>query len=933
VTKYVPGLRDSLTGVYIRDFTLPESWAGRHIILYFEGVSFGYDVWVNGHRAGSFKSAFNPAQFNITTWVKRQVKNRLIVRVYSNYRAARFDCNDAWALSGIYRDVYLYAAPDAFLEDLDITTKVPHGNQQAAIHFRAVINTYIDKKYRNGDIMLKYILSDKHHPLYHSTTVITEEGHFYMPRPVESTIPVPDAHLWNAEDPYLYELKLLLLQNGDTLQTLYRAVGIREVTIENGVLKINRSPVKFRGVCRHEIYPTVGRALREQHWQQDIRLMKEANINAVRCSHYPPHPRFLELCDQYGLYVIDEVPFGFGDEYLDDPSMEAQLLLRAEATVSRDRNHPSVIIWSIGNEHPSTRYTTKTTAVVKLLDPQRPVLFPGNNVTRYRTLSGLPDEIDIIAPHYMSALQMQALGRDTSLHHPVLSTEYTHALDNAFGGLARKWEAIRKYDHMAGGMIWLWADQGIYRNVKGKKVIDSRQDINRLSFVSDMLSADFWKNKDTIMDSHGQYGTDGIVYADRTPKESYWEVRKIYSPVVIREKEKNVQYGKQNITLTCYNGYDFLNLKDITIEYTLNYNGKNRGWQPLKINIPPHEEVQITIPLTIKSRHPAERLLCLRATDRQNRYIYEHNVRLITGNNINYRSIPDVPFLLPAFSEIESWPGEHIPGKIILDKDEGTVLQITENGMPEIFIPGIEKMSFSGPFLHAGRPLTMAEMRTYPAMKSSVWPAGALQHPKVIKQMFYKRGDDKYLYGVYEYNRPGQNEQQVTLKFLIKISAGNILDIFYEITPEHCSDYVTEWGISFSLKEPLSRVSWLGDGPYASYPGKSELSERGYYSLTPGDVYFQGNRSGVDMVAFSTGRGNGLALLGNGENIVWRGKTGNWLISHNLLVAGLGTKFKPPLHRIRMDTLHATTGQFRILLNTGGKQWPAEIARIIPLSE
>ncbi len=279
-------------------------------------------------------------------------------------------------------------------------------------------------------------------------------------------IAVPKPKLWNAEEPNLYTLTLILTAGGETMQTVRARIGIRAVSIEDGVFKINGRPVKLRGVCRHEIHPEVGRAFREDLWRQDIGLMKAANINAVRTSHYPPHERFLELCDEAGLYVIDEVPMGFGDSYLNIPEMRGTMLARAEETIARDRNHPSVIVWSIGNENPLTLNLENTAREVKLLDPERPILYPGGNFNgspNDRTNTGHSSFVDILSHHYPTNADMEQYASERNYRIPWIFTEINHALHGGFDDYRTKWELIEKTDVFAGGMIWLWADQGIRR--------------------------------------------------------------------------------------------------------------------------------------------------------------------------------------------------------------------------------------------------------------------------------------------------------------------------------------------------------------------------------------------------------------------------------------------------------------------------------------
>jgi beta-galactosidase len=406
-----------------------------------------------------------------------------------------------------------------------------------------------------------------------------------------------------------------------------RKIGFREVLIDGDVLKLNHRPIKIRGVNHHDIHPDVGRAMRLEHYRQDVELMKKGNINAVRTSHYPPHPMFISLCDEYGLYVIDEVPFGKGEDHLEDDSYLPDLLMRADATISRDKNHPSVIIWSVGNENSVTSNVVRTVEKVKQLDPTRPILLPGaGSGGSYKTK--LPDCVDIIAPHYPYTYPVPERGRwglseaaaAADLKRPILCTEYNHSLGTAFEGLKDHWEMMEKYDRLAGGCIWHFQDQGLKRKINGREVVTDTK--RRLTIGKDALSADTWINDRLILDSRGGSGTDGIVYADRFPQVDYWITRKVYSPVVIPIKEIRIGPGKQRIEIPVQNRYDFTNLNQIHGHWKLMHDGKTIQSGSLILSALPHQKTSTIVDLQVGrdlNRH--EYLLELKFIDFENRSI------------------------------------------------------------------------------------------------------------------------------------------------------------------------------------------------------------------------------------------------------------------------------------------------------------------------
>jgi len=322
------------------------------------------------------------------------------VRVRQRTKDSSFDENDDWSLGGIYRDVWLEFMPrELYIDRVEVMTDFDEHFRDADLRLRILVTRRDENDNRQAEVRAVLTGTDGrevqrtsftraisdliNHVRELNTRDVLMQMHVRAPAP------------WTAETPNLYRLRIELLVDGRITHTRSESIGFREISTAGGVLRVNGRPVKLRGVCRHDEHPDVGRATRREHWLVDIKLMKAANINAVRTSHYPPNEGFIRLCDEMGLYVIDEVPMGHGGDLMHDPSLASAALLRAYETVARDRNHPSVIIWSIGNEDPVTNLHLAVIPFVKGMDPTRPVLMPINSDD-----SALPPEIDILAPHY-----------------------------------------------------------------------------------------------------------------------------------------------------------------------------------------------------------------------------------------------------------------------------------------------------------------------------------------------------------------------------------------------------------------------------------------------------------------------------------------------------------------------------------------------------
>ena len=375
------GVVPSQAGLYKRTFTLPPDWDGGHIFVRFKGVLYSYRLWINGTEAGRWDNATNAVSFEISSLVRRGEVNEIAVRVDTRSPSYLLDKNDNWALSGIFRSVDLLWFPDRFIEDCYVRTRVFSARKavvEAGLTFGGTspaTHSVRARLYSPSDRLL-------------STRNTAMNGEKALIR-----FPVASPELWSAETPSLYTLEIELRQGSGTVQTLRKKVGIREISVKDGVLLLNGAPIKLHGVNSHDLDPETGKTLSRESLERDVRMWKEGNINFLRGSHYAQDERKLDLCDSLGIYVVSEVSFNFWRDK--DTSLVDALVSRGEATVLRDRSHPSVIIWSIGNEEPIRENTVRVARKVRSLDPTRLILYPGTAEE-----ATLPPEADLYAPHY-----------------------------------------------------------------------------------------------------------------------------------------------------------------------------------------------------------------------------------------------------------------------------------------------------------------------------------------------------------------------------------------------------------------------------------------------------------------------------------------------------------------------------------------------------
>ncbi|SDQ93106.1 glycoside hydrolase family 2 TIM barrel-domain containing protein [Thermostaphylospora chromogena] len=505
------------TGDYRREFEVPESWDGMGAVLRFEGVDSCFKAWLNGHELGFSTGSRLPTEFDVGE-VLRPGRNVLAVRVHQWSAGSYLEDQDMWWLSGIFRDVQLIARPPGALDDFFVHAGYDHVTGRGTLR----VDTTVPATLTVEELGLRDVPADREHVL---------DG-------VEP---------WSAEIPRLYDA--VLATEGERVRL---RIGFRTVTVEDGLLKVNGKRVLFRGVNRHEWHPRDGRALSEATMREDILLMKRHNINAVRTSHYPPHPRFLELCDELGLWVIDECDLethGFHDvDWRGNPSADPRwreaYLDRIRRMVERDKNHPSVIMWSLGNESGAGDNLRAMAEWARSRDPGRPVHYEHDRDSRY---------VDVYSRMYPPVDEVEQIGRraekplddaEADAHRrglPFILCEYAHAMGNGPGGLSEYQELFERHPRCQGGFVWEWIDHGIAHPELGYA-----------------YGGDFGEEL-----HDGNFVTDGLLFPDRTPSPGLIEYKKVIEPVRITIGD----------TIVIENRYDFRDLSHLAFTWRLEEEG------------------------------------------------------------------------------------------------------------------------------------------------------------------------------------------------------------------------------------------------------------------------------------------------------------------------------------------------------------------------
>ncbi len=538
------------TGQYKRTFELPDSWMRGQVFLRFEGVMSAFYVWLNGQRVGYSQGSMEPSEFNVTKYLKAG-RNEIAIEVYKFSDGSYLEDQDFWRFGGIHRDVTLYHTPDVRLRDVAVRASMD-GVLQVNPQF-SVYNGETGEDYRlmavlqDGEQLVARDTVDVSEvlDLKHKAALMNEwypqRGHRKFER---MEMKVSEPKLWSVESPYLYTLRLQLCDGqGRVVEQAIQHVGFRTISIRGGQLLVNGTSIKIRGVNRHEHDPFTARVMTEERMLQDLRLMKAANINAVRLAHYPNCPRWYELCDSVGMYVMDEADcetHGLRGTLASTPDWAAAFMDRCIRMAERDKNHPSIIFWSLGNESGYGPNHAAMSAWLHEFDPTRPVHYEG--------AQGHPDPstVDVISRFYPRVMQEYLnpgipegsdqeraenarwerlleiawregdrctwIGSDGG-PRPVLTSEYAHSMGNALGNFKEYWDEINSHPRMLGGFIWDWVDQGIIvkEKVEGKMV------------EKVLYGGDFGDQPNLKA-----FCLNGIVMSDRTLTPKYYEVQAVY---------------------------------------------------------------------------------------------------------------------------------------------------------------------------------------------------------------------------------------------------------------------------------------------------------------------------------------------------------------------------------------------------------------------
>ena len=563
-------------GTYRKTFNLKDDLLGKEVILNLSSVSGYTKVFINGQEVGMTKVAKSPSEFDVTPYLVKG-ENLIAIQVFRWHDGSYIEDQDFWRLSGLEQDVFLYALPKLTVWDFFLKTGLDSNYQHGVFSAAIDIKSFDNKASKSGSLKVELF------PIGQTKAVFTSEKSFTeVATPILFEGQIKNVAKWSAETPNLYDCVITLIDaKGAVTMVTSEQVGFRTVEIKNAQLMVNGQPILVKGVNLHIHDDVLGHVPSRETMMKDIRLMKQNNINAVRTSHYPQNPLWYKLCDQYGLYLVDEANIethhmgaelqGWFDKSVHPAYLEEWApahMDRIKRLVERDKNHPSVILWSMGNECGNGPVFYEAYDWIKSYDPSRPVQFEQ---------AGENKNTDIVAPMYPSIDYMKRYA-SSEAERPFIMCEYSHAMGNSNGNFQEYWDIILGSPHMQGGFIWDWVDQGLKTEDENGVFWAYGGDLGGLNYQNDE-----------------NFCANGVVAADRTPHPALAEVKKVYQNILF-------EFDSKSQVLTAKNYFDFTNLNQFRFEYELLGNGNSISREEIKLAADPHQQVTKKIKLAKPER-------------------------------------------------------------------------------------------------------------------------------------------------------------------------------------------------------------------------------------------------------------------------------------------------------------------------------------------
>ena len=889
-----PPMDDNPVGVYQTTFDLPDDWTDKQITLHFGGVTSAFYCWLNGQFLGFSKDSRLPAEFDATRLLNAG-SNSLVVKVHRWSDGSYLEDQDHWRLSGIHRDVFLAASPKLQIYDFFAQTDLDANFENARLSVHVKLKNFGDETPdawtvegqlfdASGESVLKEAMSVSSKQLNNRPWISRGNVPF---ADLKATIENPAK--WSAELPNLYTLVLTLKDSkGEIAESRSCQIGFREIEIRDGELFINGRSVILYGVNRHDHSQLTGKTVDEANMIRDAELMKQFNFNAVRTSHYPNNPRWLEICDAYGLYVIDEANIEthqIGGMLANDPDWAAAFLDRAQRMVERDKNHPSVIFWSLGNESGSGPNHAAMSGWIKQYDKTRFVHYEGaQSNTGWSDTDQYPDQpyVDVVSRMYTKIDTMVEWANHPTETRPVMWCEYAHAMGNSLGNFFKYWDAIRANKRLIGAFIWDWTDQGILR--------------------TDENGIDYWiyggDSGEAIHSSN--FCMNGVISPDQSPKPAAWEAKKIQQPVQLEAIEGD--FTRYKVT----NWHDFTDLSLYDITWELADDGvviQNGEIDPL--DTAPRSSSELSIPIeTPKPAAGAEYHLKIAFA------LKDDQMWAPQGHLIAWEQ-----FALPIQKTNEPADNTSARSKLVLASDKETMRISTDSfavvfdkaagGLSSYQLDGVEILK--SPLVpNFWRPLTDNDNGGRLIENCGIWETAATD--RKLSRFKAKQKDDGSIEVSIDQTLPSVSG---SLKIIYTITPDRTIHVATRFSAPKDKPFLPRLGLTMQIDAAFDTLEWFGLGPHETYWDRQRGAAVGRYAKSVKNDFFHYARPQESNNLWNTRwakvvdeSGNGIQITADGDLL----SLAAWPYSHEDLATAEHINELPDCDFITLNIDHLQMG-------------------------
>ena len=836
-------------GLYHRKFKISKEWNDKEVFIHFGAVNSAFYIWINGVKVGYSEGSKTPAEFNITKYINSGT-NTIMLQVIRWSDGTYLEDQDFWRLSGIERDVFLYAQPKVALRDFFVKTNLSDDLKTSDFNIDINVRNYNPFK---SNFAVQSKLYDSNNKLI---KIIKNniEIESLSSKKVNLNDKIIDPLLWSAEQPNLYYLTTSLIQNGKETHSVGQQVGFRKIELKTGQVLVNNQPILFKGVNRHEHDEFSGHIVSKESMLKDIEIMKQNNINAVRTSHYPNDPYWYELCNKYGIYVIDEAnveSHGFGYKKEDTPAFKPEFdemhMDRWVRMVERDKNHPSIIMWSLGNEAGDGPIFVEGYDWIKAYDKSRLTIYERTSEHFKQRKMGinLKPHTDVLGWMYarMNDLEKEYLGKFRN--RPFIWLEYSHAMGNSNGNIADLWKMIHNERQMQGGFIWDFVDQGLAEyNDEGKKYWNYGGDYSPGNYHNDT-----------------NFCMNGLVNSDRTFHPAMEEIKKVY-----QDSRFTLVNSSGTFSLKIENQYFFTNLNEFDFQYELLRDGKviNNGNFNIDLNPQSSKIVEIPIRNFLKEINQENNDFHL------NVYGYLRNGKnLIPSGHMIFKEQMEIKESISSYSLSNSnkmLKVESSDNLLKVYNDDINVVFDNSNGDLISYVVNDKEFIDKAPYLNFWRAPIDNDYGNNLPLRSKEWKVAS--NKRVLRNINHELLD-KNIKVTVNYSLANLKSYYTTT-FLINPEGELRISNDFNYKGNLKDAEMPRFGMNFQIPKSYNNVSWYGRGPHENYVDRMDSAFMGVYSSSVSDLGFDysrpqenGYRTQTKWLELIDDSGNGFKIFGD----------------------------------------------------------------------